>query len=101
SRVSDMSEMRSGKTAVIEYREAAALHVACAGIEFGDNNTRCIAGIAEDAPPGIDDAAVAPGAAAAAMRATLIGRQNVAEVLHRTRAQQHLPVRLAGARGER
>ena len=70
------------------------------GVEFGGNHAFPFGQHGQDFAPGVDNHAVAEGAAAVFVQAALSGRQNVALVFHRTGAQQQFPMRLAGGVGE-
>ena len=70
-------------------------------VELGQHDAHAFVAHRQHLAPGVDDHAVAVGAAAVLVHAALRRRDHVALVLDRPRAQQQLPMRESGGVGER
>ena len=84
-----------------EAGEGGADFVLVAEIEAREGEALLIAAFGDDDAPRIDDQRVPVTAARRAVRADLRGRHHVDLVLDRARAQQDVPVILAGLERER
>ena len=71
-----------------------------AGSISGQHHARLGAAFGEDAAPGIDHQRMAEGLAAVLVLAALRRREHEGAVLDRARADEHMPMRLAGLSGE-
>src|SRR5579863_2444097 len=69
-------------------------------IDVGGKNTRLGPTLRQNLAPGTDDQAVSVGSPAIGVQAALRRRDHEGAILDRPRAQQNVPVRLAGGLGE-
>src|ERR1700738_122996 len=85
--------------AVLQRRHCLARNLDLGGINFCYDDSRLGAGFGEHHAPGIDDQRVTVGLALVLVCAALRGGEYEAAGLDGTRAQQRVPMRLAGLSG--
>ena len=86
--------------AVTQGRQLAAAIAQPIKVELGADQALTLGLLGDQAAPGVDQQAVAPGAAAILMQSALRGSSHKSQILDRSGAQQNIPVGLSRTGGE-